>query len=139
MFFLEKWLQLLSYIFRNLILIMNPCCFTVGLDAAGKTTILYKLKLGEIVTTIPTIGKKTELFLIWLWSQSSSHGYIEVIVLCCVPSHMSILSSPGEFLWNCSTCRLLWYANVHWLSSYMWLQWLPECPVLRHNIHPVFH
>ena len=33
-------------------------CFfiIVGLDAAGKTTILYKLKLGEIVTTIPTIG-----------------------------------------------------------------------------------
>ena len=27
----------------------------VGLDAAGKTTILYKLKLGEVVTTIPTI------------------------------------------------------------------------------------
>ena len=33
----------------------------VGLDAAGKTTILYKLKLGEIVTTIPTIGKWTIL------------------------------------------------------------------------------
>ena len=31
----------------------------VGLDAAGKTTILYKLKLGEIVTTIPTIGKSS--------------------------------------------------------------------------------
>lgn len=30
----------------------------VGLDAAGKTTILYKLKLGEVVTTIPTIGKR---------------------------------------------------------------------------------
>merc|ERR1711902_8797 len=28
----------------------------VGLDAAGKTTILYKLRLGEIVHTIPTIG-----------------------------------------------------------------------------------
>ncbi|XP_057595456.1 ADP-ribosylation factor 1-like isoform X3 [Hippopotamus amphibius kiboko] len=28
----------------------------VGLDAPGKTTILYKLKLGEIVTTIPTLG-----------------------------------------------------------------------------------
>ena len=27
-----------------------------GCDAAGKTTILYKLKLGEVVTTIPTIG-----------------------------------------------------------------------------------
>lgn len=34
----------------------------VGLDAAGKTTILYKLKLGEIVTTIPTIGKSIYLF-----------------------------------------------------------------------------
>merc|ERR1712157_285672 len=32
----------------------------VGVDAAGKTTILYKLKLGEIVTTIPTIGFNVE-------------------------------------------------------------------------------
>ena len=36
----------------------------VGLDAAGKTTILYKLKLGEIVTTIPTIGEDSILPLI---------------------------------------------------------------------------
>lgn len=36
----------------------------VGLDAAGKTTILYKLKLGEIVTTIPTIGKVDVLFFL---------------------------------------------------------------------------
>eukprot|EP00472_Partenskyella_glossopodia_P008590 CAMPEP_0197517572 /NCGR_PEP_ID=MMETSP1318-20131121/2614_1 /TAXON_ID=552666 /ORGANISM="Partenskyella glossopodia, Strain RCC365" /LENGTH=170 /DNA_ID=CAMNT_0043067251 /DNA_START=163 /DNA_END=675 /DNA_ORIENTATION=+ len=28
----------------------------VGLDAAGKTTILYKLNLGEVLTTVPTIG-----------------------------------------------------------------------------------
>merc|ERR1712190_173261 len=32
----------------------------VGLDAAGKTTWVYKLKLGEIVTTIPTIGFNVE-------------------------------------------------------------------------------
>jgi len=32
----------------------------VDLDAAGKTTILYKLKLGEIVTTIPTFGFNVE-------------------------------------------------------------------------------
>ena len=32
----------------------------VGLDAAGKTTILNKLNLGEIVTTIPTIGEEKE-------------------------------------------------------------------------------
>ncbi|KAH7100438.1 putative ADP-ribosylation factor, arf [Auriculariales sp. MPI-PUGE-AT-0066] len=31
-----------------------------GLDAAGKTTILYKLKLGEIVETIPTMGFNVE-------------------------------------------------------------------------------
>lgn len=45
----------------------------VGLDAAGKTTILYKLKLGEIVTTIPTIGMYPTMFVLdqfhwwWLW------------------------------------------------------------------------
>ena len=32
----------------------------VGLDASGKTTILYKLKLGEIASTIPTIGFNVE-------------------------------------------------------------------------------
>jgi len=32
----------------------------VGLDAAGKTTILYRLKLGEVVTTIPTLGFNVE-------------------------------------------------------------------------------
>ena len=32
----------------------------VGLDAAGKTTILYRLKLNETVTTIPTIGFNVE-------------------------------------------------------------------------------
>merc|ERR1719262_169739 len=32
----------------------------VGLDAAGKTTVLYNLKLGEVVTTIPTIGFNVE-------------------------------------------------------------------------------
>uniref|UniRef100_A0A8B9VJA3 ADP-ribosylation factor n=1 Tax=Anas zonorhyncha TaxID=75864 RepID=A0A8B9VJA3_9AVES len=38
----------------------NFLFLVVGLDAAGKTTILYKLKLGEIVTTIPTIGFNVE-------------------------------------------------------------------------------
>jgi len=43
----------------------------VGLDAAGKTTILYKLKLGEIVTTIPTIGM---LFLLpGNWHQNTQY------------------------------------------------------------------
>ncbi|CAF1016980.1 unnamed protein product, partial [Adineta ricciae] len=32
----------------------------IGLDASGKTTILYRLKLGELVQTIPTIGFNVE-------------------------------------------------------------------------------
>ena len=32
----------------------------LGLDAAGKTTILYRLKLGAVVNTIPTIGFNVE-------------------------------------------------------------------------------
>lgn len=32
----------------------------LGLDAAGKTTILYKLKFAEVVVTIPTVGFNVE-------------------------------------------------------------------------------
>ena len=32
----------------------------VGLHNAGKTTILYKLALGEVVVTQPTIGSNVE-------------------------------------------------------------------------------
>ncbi len=44
----------------------------LGLDAAGKTTILYKLKIGENVSSVPTIGFNVEKvnyknlnFMIW--------------------------------------------------------------------------
>ena len=47
---------LFSRLFRRLFGKRDIRILMVGLDAAGKTTILYKLKLGEIVTTIPTIG-----------------------------------------------------------------------------------
>nr|QXF29036.1 Arf1e [Gefionella okellyi] len=32
----------------------------VGLDCAGKTTILYSMKLGDVVTTVPTLGFNVE-------------------------------------------------------------------------------
>lgn len=32
----------------------------IGLDASGKTTLLYKLKLGESLSTVPTIGFNVE-------------------------------------------------------------------------------
>jgi ADP-ribosylation factor-like protein 1 len=35
-------------------------CFGYAQDNAGKTTLLYRLKIGEVVTTIPTIGFNVE-------------------------------------------------------------------------------
>ncbi|CAB4028497.1 ADP-ribosylation factor 6, partial [Paramuricea clavata] len=48
--------KLLSKIFGN----KEMRILMLGLDAAGKTTILYKLKLGQSVTTIPTVGFNVE-------------------------------------------------------------------------------
>jgi len=50
----------ISSLFNRLFGSKSMRILMVGLDAAGKTTILYKLKLGEIVTTIPTIGFNVE-------------------------------------------------------------------------------
>ena len=61
--------------------------FLVGLDAAGKTTILYKLKLGEIVTTIPTIGKycwksiETCLRKLLMYSSADFCSYDKLVLL----------------------------------------------------------
>ena len=42
-------------------LIKQQCkILMLGLDAAGKTTILYSLKLGRVSNTIPTIGFNVE-------------------------------------------------------------------------------
>jgi len=68
----------------------------VGLDAAGKTTILYKLKLGEVTNTIPTVGFNVETvkyknvsFNVW-----DVGGQVSDLVVC--PSYVAeclILSS----------------------------------------------
>ncbi|KAH8106267.1 ARF SAR [Cristinia sonorae] len=55
----------------------------LGLDSAGKTTILYQLQIGEVVQTIPTIGFNVETvqyknikFQVWdLGGQSSIRPY----------------------------------------------------------------
>ena len=63
----------------------------VGLDAAGKTTILYKLKLGEIVTTIPTIGFNVETveyknisFTVWT-SEARKRSLEPLFPICRTP------------------------------------------------------
>lgn len=50
---------LLSY-FRGLLGSREMRILILGLDGAGKTTILYRLQVGEVVTTIPTIGFNVE-------------------------------------------------------------------------------
>lgn len=52
--------QTIAKFFRDLFANKEARILLVGLDAAGKTTILYKLKLDENVTTIPTIGFNVE-------------------------------------------------------------------------------
>lgn len=50
----------------------------LGLDAAGKTTILYKLHIGEVLSTVPTIGT--------IWCKHMQHLLlvVELIVICSV-------------------------------------------------------
>ena len=50
----------MSKVLNALTFTQNTRMIMLGLDAAGKTTILYKLKLGDLVTTIPTIGFNVE-------------------------------------------------------------------------------
>ena len=45
----------MSKVLSALTFTQNTRMIMLGLDAAGKTTILYKLKLGDLVTTIPTM------------------------------------------------------------------------------------
>ena len=79
----------------------------VGLDAAGKTTILYKLKLGEVVTTIPTIGFNVETveyknisFTVWdVGGQDKVHSHA---------AHSLLLSfSTGLCAYGCRTVVLI--------------------------------
>lgn len=69
----------------------------VGLDAAGKTTILYKLKLGEIVTTIPTIGMAEDVicffFVLFFYI-----CYLFLAVFAILIFHMFLT------VWPCASC-----------------------------------
>mmetsp|Transcript_81122 Transcript_81122/g.143020 ORF Transcript_81122/g.143020 Transcript_81122/m.143020 type:complete len:188 (-) Transcript_81122:1667-2230(-) len=64
---INKALDTLSGMFKK-----EARILMLGLDAAGKTTILYKLRLNELVSTLPTIGFNVETvkyknisFMIW--------------------------------------------------------------------------
>jgi ADP-ribosylation factor 1/2 len=52
----------------------------LGLDAAGKTTILYRLHIGEVLSSVPTIGTYVSSFFgfsslfIW-WAHGRGHKF----------------------------------------------------------------
>lgn len=56
--FLVAFSQLWSRLFGNEELKL----LILGLDNAGKTTILYKVTMGEVVETAPTVGSNQEVF-----------------------------------------------------------------------------
>jgi len=72
-----------SRIFSSLFGSRERRILILGLDGAGKTTILYRLQVGEVVTTIPTIGFNVETvqfknlkFQVWdLGGQTSIRPY----------------------------------------------------------------
>lgn len=75
----------------------------VGLDNAGKTTTLYKLHLGEVVTTNPTVGSNVEelvykniRFEVSSLTNSSSFCYYMFLIL-----HASIVLNCGMQMQLC--------------------------------------
>ena len=80
----------------------------LGLDQAGKTTILYKLKIGEIVTTTPTIGFNVETiqyrnvyFIVWDVGGHPFHIVVRAHALCKVPNTLYLLVSVSVCRQNC--------------------------------------
>ncbi|KAJ6673858.1 ADP-RIBOSYLATION FACTOR 3 [Salix viminalis] len=74
---------LFSRMFSSLLGNQEARILVLGLDNAGKTTILYRLQMGEVVSTIPTIGFNVETvqynnikFQVWdLGGQTSIRPY----------------------------------------------------------------
>jgi GTPase SAR1 family protein len=96
----------------------------LGLDSAGKTTVLMKLKLGELVQTVPTIGFNVERvsfgsaeMTVWdvggqskirpLWRHyfAGSRGLIFVVDACDIErfAEVGFLSSSCDWRAHCSS------------------------------------
>ncbi|CAM0947277.1 unnamed protein product [Alopecurus aequalis] len=56
----KKMGQALRRLFDNFFSTKEMRVVMLGLDAAGKTTILYRLHMGEVLSTVPTVGFNVE-------------------------------------------------------------------------------
>ncbi|WZY89681.1 hypothetical protein YC2023_046416 [Brassica napus] len=70
----------------------------LGLDNAGKTTILYRLQMGEVVSTIPTIGFNVETvqynnikFQVWDLGSFPNKQMIEPYWRCYFPNTQAVI------------------------------------------------
>ena len=110
----------------------------VGIDEAGKTSILYQLKMGETVKTIPTIGFNLETFeykglnfIVWdvggqdkirvLWKKYVK--YIEGIIFVVDSNDRDRIEDAAEELKkivaeeDLKDCAILVYANKQDLNG----------------------
>ncbi len=103
--------KILSKVFGN----KEMRILMLGLDAAGKTTILYKLKLGQSVNTIPTVGFNVETvtyknvkFNVWVSSRlehedlATYYKRSTVRRAICV-QHTLLATCYGAFAWQLPT------------------------------------
>ena len=70
---LPKWVVPLKKLFDKFFANKQMRVVMLGLDAAGKTTILYKLHIGEVLSTVPTIGALPSLGLLHAAELSPGH------------------------------------------------------------------
>ncbi|KAB5529718.1 hypothetical protein DKX38_019799 [Salix brachista] len=95
----------------------------LGLDAAGKTTILYKLHIGEVLSTVPTIGFNVEkvqyknvVFTVWdvggqeklrpLWRHYFNN----------TDGLLSSLFDPHTYTVNVCKLSALYTLLIHWIE-----------------------
>ena len=110
--------NLFEKIFRGLFGKKEMRILMVGLDAAGKTTILYKLKLGEIVTTIPTIGiNKNYLVIYYCMTQCLSVVFAVTRCSVCLSITLVYCIKQTEYIvqllsWTASPIILVFWPSV---------------------------
>lgn len=96
-----------SNLFMGLIGSREMRILILGLDGAGKTTILYRLQVGEVVTTIPS--------MYWLAVFLCSCTYLVFI-----PPHTT---SSDSYQFNCQLIRYSIFFNIVLWQQSIYVHW----------------